>query len=199
MFLSALGARISSREHASRVLLCTAVPSFLLLSRLIPRTCPALQWPRAATGPRSAALQGPARDASPEERSAAGVGACTTAVGFTGGELSASNKHRPSPWGFLWQMMVMKAQLCNQGSDLPNCFSAPVSGVDITGENRILKSPNSVRVGREMKIWLTEYFPYFNKAFESSSFVDAAPSIERSRHDFPRHFLILWEDQKKEW
>lgn len=81
-----------------------------------------------------------------EERSAAGVGAGTTALSVTGGELSAScrnvYKHILSAGGFLWKVMGMKAALCMQGSDLPNCFSAPASGIHITSENGVLKILN---------------------------------------------------------
>lgn len=48
----------------------------------------------------------------------------------------------------------MKAVLCMQGSDLPNRFSAPASGIHITRENGVLKILNFCLGGEER--WLTE-------------------------------------------
>lgn len=144
MLLSTLGAQISKREHASRVLLCMRVPSFAFHCWYI---IPALP----SSGPVQP--QGPVlllcRDPSP---GAAGwrEKCCRCGCLHHSREChrwwtecqQPGNKHLLSTWGFLWQMMWMKAVLCKQGSDLPNCFSAPASGIRITRENGVLKIPN---------------------------------------------------------
>lgn len=65
----------------------------------------------------------------------------------------------------------MKAVLHMRGSELPNCFSAPASGIHITRENGVLKIPN-FRLGRERDENMVKqsFFPYFIKVFESSTF-----------------------------
>lgn len=142
----------------------------LLVSLLIHHSCPALQWPRAATGPRVAVLQRSIPWCLGLKREAlqVWVGVCTTASSLTGGELSASNKH--TLYEALWQMMGMKAVLCMQGSDLLKCFSAPASGIHITRENWVTKILNFCLGGERHENLVREFFPYFNKVFESSTF-----------------------------